>query len=171
MCWWKTTCHDGESQMDPITIGTAIAVLAGAKAVEAFSSAAGKSAEALGSAVGTAGWNLAESMLAKVRDWFSVTDSGALEQLQDLEATDDASPDAIAELATLIDDRLPSAPVVEDELSAMLDMARTDSVLNPILSAGTVVQSGRDSYVQDNRGDHNTNVGSVGGDLNINSGH
>jgi len=157
--------------MDPITIGTAIAALAGAKAVEAFTSAAGTSAAELGSAVGKAGWDLADAMLTRVKDWFSMTDSSALEQLEELEATDDASPEAIADLGTLIDDRLPSAPVIEQELAGLLETARTDPVLSPILSAGTAVQSGRDSYVQDNRGDHNTNIGSVGGDLNINSGH
>ena len=93
-----------------------------------------------------------------------------LGQLDELETTNDPSPQAIADLATLIDDRLPAAPAMEQELSAMLDAARADPVLSPILTAGTVVQSGRDSYVQDNRGDHNTNIGSVGGDVTINPG-
>lgn len=157
--------------MDPITIGTAIAVLAGSKAIEAFSAAASRSAESAGTAVGIAGWDLAESMLSKVREWFSATDSAALDQLEDLEADREANPEAIEDLASLIDDRLPSAPIVEEELAVMLETARTDPILGPMLSADTIVQANRDAYVQDNRGDHNTNIGSVVGDLNINTEH
>ncbi len=155
--------------MDPITIGTAIAVLAGTKAVEAFGSAAKNAAEEAGAAAGNAGWNLAEAMLSKVKEWFSLTDREARDQLDAIEQSDNATQEAIDELAKLIDDRLPAAPQVEADLSAMLETARVDPQLAPILATGNVTQTGRDSYVQDNRGDHNTNVGSVAGDFNLNS--
>jgi len=155
--------------MDPITIGTAIAVLAGTKAVEVFGSAAKGVAEEVGAAAGAAGWSLAEAMLLKVKEWFSLTDREARDQLEAVEETDDATEEEIGALAALIDERLPTAPLVEADLSAMLEAAKVDPVLAPILASGNVTQSGRDTYIQDNRGDHNTNIGSVGGDFNLNS--
>ncbi len=65
--------------MDPLTIGTAIAILAGTKLVEK-----------VGSEAGEAGWGLANKMIGKVRGLFSASDNDkALEKLDAVEAANE----------------------------------------------------------------------------------
>jgi hypothetical protein len=132
--------------MDPLSIGTAVAILAarslGKKAAE-------KASEKLGEEAGEAGWALGQRILDTARDWFGNTDKTAEKQLAELEAATDPVPAQVDAVANLVDERLPAAPSVRERLAPMIQSARRDPELGPLLQqAAATQQAGRDTIYQ-----------------------
>ncbi len=143
--------------MDPVTIGTAVAVLAGKKLVEKVGEQAGES-----------GWGLANAILGKVRGWFSMTDKKAAAQLEALETATEPDGAAVKALAVLVDKRLEAAPDLGAELAELVARAGRDPVLGPVLSqAGLVVGGASTVITQTTTGDGNVVIGQAGGSVNV----
>ncbi len=145
--------------VDPVSIGTVVAVLAGKKVVEA-----------VGSKVGEAGWGLGNRVLDRVRDWFRNTDKDAEKALGELEAVADPTGQQVAELAQLVDARLEAAPSVAEDLAVLVGLVRQDPELGPLIPSGGSTALGGDVVNVHSSGDRATNVGKVEGDMNINTG-
>ena len=142
---------------DPVTIGAAVAVLAGKQLIEKVGEEAGES-----------GWGLANTILGKVRGWFSFTDSKAADRLGELEKAKDPSPGDMRAVAELIDKRLEAAPDLATELAELVDQARKDPVLRPVLSQeGLVAAAGATVITQTATGDGNIQVGQAGRSVTV----
>lgn len=150
--------------VDPLSIGATVAILAakslGKKAAETAS-------EKLGEKAGLGGWDLGKAIVQKVRGLFSLTDKEAERQFAEVEEAEAPTSDEVAALAELIDERLPAAPTVRDELAPMVAQAQSDPILAPVLDEGrNVIQAGRDvTNVHQTAGDHAVQVGR---DLTVN---
>ena len=142
--------------IDPVSVGAAVAVLAARKVFEGAAMAAGDQ-------VGDSGWRLGGRVLEVVRGWFAATDADAEASLAAVEAASNPSEAEVADLAALIDARLPGAPRVAAELEPLLAAARADAVLGPILGPGAASQVGG-NQVNITTGDRSI---ASGGDTNI----
>lgn len=139
--------------MDPLTIGGAVAVLAGKAALSK-----------LGDEAGEAGWGLAGRIVRRVKSWFAQTDPEAERALDELVAAPDPTDESVRAMAELIDTRLPAAPGVERDLSPLVEAASGDPTLAPILGQGAAaIQAGRNLTIQ-TAGD---NAQQAGRDINI----
>jgi len=147
--------------MDPVSIGTAVAVVAAKTVGKKLAEAA---AEKVGEEAGEAGWGLGRRMVAKVHSWFS-TDEDAVAALEAVVDNDNPAEAEVVALAELIDERLEAAPLVKSELQPMVDQAHRDEVLSEILKTAPQAQiAGGDIHNQ--RAGNNSIV--AGGDVNIN---
>lgn len=143
--------------MDPVTIGTAVAVLAGKKL-----------AETVGEQAGESGWGLANAILVKTRNWLSLTDKSAEARLISLEAANDPEGAVVEALAELVSERLEKAPDLAAELSDLVALARRDPELSLVLSrAGLAASPGSMAITQTSNGDRNIQVGYAGGAVHI----
>jgi len=147
--------------VDPVSVGVAVAILAGKKLVEKAGSEAGES-----------GWGLAKRVVGRVRGWFVDTDEDAEAMLATVEDASEGtvSDEDLGALAALIDERLKAAPKIEKELASLVSLAQQDEVLAPLLSASAGgVSDARDVFILTTVGDHNIVVGKAGRDVNIGS--
>ena len=127
--------------MDPVTIGTTVALLAA-------KSAGTQLAEKFGEGAGESGWGLASRLIGRVRAWFSSTDESAEAQLLALVEATEPSEEELASMAHLIATRLDAAPKVRDELSKLVEMTQSDPELGQLLRESSIaLSSGRDSNV------------------------
>ncbi len=157
-CWRVDAAGEGSLVVvDPVSIGTVVAVLAGRKVVDA-----------VGSKVGEAGWGLGNKLLDRVRSWLRDTDEDVERALGELEAAEDPSDGWVAELAQMVDARLVAAPKVAQDLTALVELVRQDPDLALLIpSEGSTAVAG-DVINQQASGDRSIQVGKVEGDFNSN---
>jgi hypothetical protein len=143
--------------VDPVSVGAAVAVLAGTKVVEK-----------VGTEVGGAGWGLANQILGRVRDWFSSTDDEAAAALARVEEAASPPEGEIDALAALIAERLGAAPKVAGELAPLIEAALADGTLGPVLAdQASEVAERSVSITQTAHGDGNVQIGTAGRDVNV----
>jgi hypothetical protein len=162
--WFDLFRGVGRSErVEPVSIGAAVAVLAGSKLVE-------KAGEELGERAGGSGWGLATTIVGHVRAWFSVTDKRATAQLEALEAAETPPVEEVRALAELVDARLDAgaAPNLVVELRGLVDRAVADAVLGPVLARETpAVVAGGTVITQTASGSGVVQVGQTGGSVVI----
>lgn len=110
--------------MDPVSVGVAVAVLAGKKLVEK-----------VGGEAGEAGWGLASRLVGRAREWLGDNDDGAAEELAALES--DPTPERELVVAERVDAMVNPASRVGRELAEMVEAAVADEVLGPVLAEGS----------------------------------
>jgi hypothetical protein len=142
--------------MEPISIASAVALLAGKKLVEK-----------VGSEAGGAGWGLANKMIGRVRGLFSASENAVgLAQLEAVEEAEAPGEAEIDRLAALVTEELSEAGKVAKQLAALVEQARRDPVLARFLvSAGAVEERASLILHQTVTGDDNIVAGTVGGDF------
>ncbi|MEO1064375.1 MAG: hypothetical protein AAFZ07_23395 [Actinomycetota bacterium] len=142
--------------MDPLSVGAAVAVLAGTKGVEK-----------LGGLVAESGWRAVGQALGRLRQFFADTDEDASARLEKFVSAGDASEDSVVAVGELIDDKLRSAPKVRTEVELLIAEARADDEIAGLLAAAAVPGGLGQRITQIAIGNDNIQVGQVGGDVTI----
>jgi len=150
--------------VDLVSIGVAVALLAGKKTLE-------RAGEKIGEEAGEAGWNLGNKILDKVRSLFSLTDKAAKAQLEEIEHTVDPTDEQVNELGAKVSKYLVVAPDLVSELGPLIEAAQKDLLLGPLLAgidseakkaSGIIIQS-----ISGDSSGGSIQIGTAGGDVRI----
>lgn len=109
--------------MDPVSVGAAIVVLGGTKAIEK-----------LGSMAAESGWGAFGRALGRLRGFFVDTDDEAAAELEAFLAAEAADPERAVAVGELIDTKLAAAPKIKAEVEELLAVARRDAEIADLLA-------------------------------------
>ena len=145
--------------MDPVSIATSVAVLAGLKTLQST----------VDGQIGQIGWGLGNTILDKARSVFRRNeDEEALAQLEAVEAAELPTESETSALATTLAEHLTPAKKTRAELAELLEQAQADDVLGPLLRGDGAQRLA--AAIQVNQtviGNKNKTFGVVQGDVNL----
>lgn len=154
--------------MDPVTIGATVALLAAKKVASKLGEKAiDKAGEKLGEKAGEAGWDLGNRILDTVRNVFSFNQEGKA-KLETVEEAAEPTDQQVNELAAAVTKQLESAPDAVEALAPMVEAAKVDPELRPLLAtADSVAEHSIVINQSISGGGGNVQIGHAGGDVNV----